>query len=245
MRGGGTTKLHDETTEWERVHSWTKSALDRLAAEPTSEAERLQKFAVAENERQAKPIVRDLQSIGIPLWDLGELGNVRLLYPAAVPILVKYLAQAVPNDVAMSIVHALAKPYGRAAFDALFAFLERHVKEMSSVQLFSVGNALSENASRLELPLIVKILRNPTYSLAREPLALKAGRWGGKDVDQALTEYLRDGESQWTAIRALRLARNWSAVEDVRGYATSNSSEVRKEVKKYLEARENRMLRKD
>ncbi|HZY96238.1 MAG TPA: hypothetical protein VFE35_03965 [Candidatus Cybelea sp.] len=177
-----------------------------------------------------------MRGIGIPLWEIGELGNVRFAYPAAVPILVKHLACDLRDGVALALVHALTKPYGPSALNAVREFLERRANALSRSDLFAVGNALAANLKRSDIATALELIKNPAYSLAREPIALRTARWRSDDVVSALREYLRGGESPWTAIRALRLAKAWSAADEVRPYAASESAEVRNEAKKYAEA---------
>ncbi len=227
----------DESVEWARVHSWTQSVLDELTVEPASATEESRRSIVLKSRQQAAPIVEELRALGIPLWDLGELGNVRVAYPEAVPLLVKHLATDLPDDISLAIVHALAKPYGRVAFTALCDFLKRRAKTLPRTALFAIGAALVENAERSDLPYLFDVLNHSIYSLAREPVALRIARWrNDADIEAALVGYLRDGESPWTAIRALRLAKAWSAVDHVQRYAASDNAELRSEAKKYLQA---------
>jgi hypothetical protein len=233
-------KVADEAkaaAEWARFHSWTEPALKRILAEPVPPSQAAQVAEVRANIADSQALVDELKAIGVPLLDLGELGNVDLLYPQAVPILLRHLEQKHREDVYSAILHALGKPYGPEVFSALNDLLHRN-HATAEPPKFRLMWALAANATKKDLSILLEIAANQNYGWARWPIVLRIARWVDSDGVKVLRSYLREGDDPHTAIRALRLAKDWQSAEDLRAYLSADRADIRQEARKFFEALE-------
>jgi hypothetical protein len=225
--------------EYERVHSWSQDALQQLEEEPTTEFDRRWQEAVRANIAVAQELDRDLKEIGVP-FDIGELGNVRLPYPEALPTLLRHLHRRYPDDIERAILRALTVPYGgRVVFETLDEYLRQHHGRMSEHNLFALGNAISVAASKQDVGALIDIVRTREYGHARLQPLLRIARFKHPLVAQTVTNFFEHEKLlPWCGIRALRLAKIWSAASDVRPFLDSFHASVRAEARKFLKLAE-------
>lgn len=227
----------EEELEWERVHSWTRSALKALDEEPKSPQDAERKKSVRENIAASKDLRAELNAVGVPVLSVGELGNVRIAYPQAIPILLKHLDRVYPEGVTASILRALAVPYaGAAVFERLLRYYREHRGHMPRTLLDAVGVALAATASKADAPGLREIVRDPDAGGARVFALLQLGELRDPEVEQLALEVLDDPYMQWSAIRALRKAKAWGALFRVEPFLSSKDTELRNEAKKYCAA---------
>ncbi len=222
--------------EWERVRSW---GIDEdLDAPPVSESDRARKEEVKENRRASAELVTELRAIGIPLDNIGQLGNVRARYPLAVPILLRHLDRPYPPGVTGSILQALARPYSRVVFDEVLRCLKSRLGALSRDEEFCYGLPLSANASKDDLDRLVSIIVDPTYGRARSTLALRIARWKDPRVPPAIECLFRESGWEWISMRAARLAKMWYMRKEVEPYLTCSILDWRQEARLFMRALE-------
>lgn len=224
------------SAEWDRVYSWTDPALARLAEPPKSEMDRRNKERVRENLRVSAPLVEQLRERGVPLKTLGDLGNVRLRYPAIVPLLLEHLDHDYPDDIYGSLFAASTARYGPMVFRRLYRFLVEDADRISDRTQYTLANAIAENAAKGDIDQLLTIVWEKRFGAARYPIMKKIAKWHDPRISDAFLSYFRERSHDWGGVNALRLAKVWSAVDEVRPLLESENPEVRKEVRAFLKA---------
>jgi hypothetical protein len=227
-----------EQREWERVRSWTNRTLSELDRPPVSEHDRKRKDAVRRNLTVSQPLVEELQRAGIPLRQLGELGNVQLIYPDAAPILLAHLERPYPEDIRLAILQALQRPYGKTVFARLRDQLKRNAATLSEDLLFSYGAAVTANAAKSDVADLAALIEDPALGVARITIAVRAARWLDPRIADAVRRLFRERSLEWAALRAARLQKLWDMSEDVRPYLTHAQPDFREEARAYFRALE-------
>jgi hypothetical protein len=95
---------------WAEVKSWKGD--DDIPGPPVSDWDAERRKRVADEQQAAAPIVDALRDLGIPLDSIWDLANLRVYYPAALPILTAALDHEYPEGVTVSILRALTGRYG-------------------------------------------------------------------------------------------------------------------------------------
>lgn len=235
-----------QEAEWERVRSWTRPEYARLQEPPVSEFDRRRKEAVRKNREASKPIVDELRGVGIPLETLGELANVRIVYPVAAPILLRHLMVGdYPEDVKLTILHALQQPFGPSVFRALVDALVAGRDTLSDRELEYFGNAIAANATKKDAAELTKVISDPSFRNARLFPLLTVARWGGRnaDIQAAVKSFFRRHEWDWYGLRALRLAKIWDCADEVTPLLSHTNPDFRAEARAYMKAREKALSR--
>jgi hypothetical protein len=218
------------------VGSWAKTADDLLeVAGPEDQA---WKEKVLRNRADAQELNAELQDVGVP-FSVGDLVNLKTNYNEAIPVLSKHLQIPHEPDIVESIVRALAVRYGgEAAFTALHGYLLKAHESLRPSILFALGNAISATGGRQHRTELANVVRSPVYKDARLGPLLALAQMKDAAVQELAEGFLQRNEYPWYAMRALRRAHVWSALDAVRPFLTATDSEVRAEARRFVKAAE-------
>lgn len=223
MKGDDARRAFEEE-EFERARSWTRNL------GPLSDEAR-------EAEEASKGLVRELQSVGIPLRNLGELANVNLTYPASIPILLDHLRRPYSDDITATIIQILrSRSAPEHVHETLVDFLRERWESLSNQTLFALGDAITETVPKGTIDTLLEIVTEPKYGSARMRPMRKIARRNDPRVRAAIARYVKENENPWLAINALRLAKMWDYSDWVKPYLTSENEYHRAEAKVFWRA---------
>lgn len=230
-------RAEEEEAEWERVHSWTRSSMADLGREPRSEADLQRKLRVRENLAASVDLVAELNAAGVPALNVGELGNVRVQYERAIPILIRHLDRTYPEGVTGSIIRALAVPYGgEMAFRAVLSTYSRMRQNLTRLLAEDFGVAFGALLTKEHLHEGRILARDSLLAGGRVFVLLRLAKLHDSDSVPIAESYLGDSAMQPVAVRSLRLLKAWNAWPNIEPLMLSDNLEVRKEAKKFFQA---------
>jgi hypothetical protein len=179
----------------------TQEFLDRLAADAQYQARKQAFDASLQSEQDflaaaEKPIVDELNDIGVSVHSVWDLVNTSRRYTKALPILLRHLQEDYPERVRESIARAMAVPESRFAWDALLTLFRREFGGKANGIKWALGVALAAAADDEVMPDLISLFQDKRHGenrvafvealarsgLANARLALEASR---DDLDVA------------------------------------------------------------
>ncbi|MGY3445011.1 hypothetical protein [Bradyrhizobium sp. USDA 4473] len=117
------------------------------------------------------PILAELGSIGIKVDSIWDLVNAKWSYPAAIPVLSKYLQQVHHPLLREGIARALTVPEARgSAGHVILAELQRPYDQSTHAERWVLANALTVVADEAMAGTIESLIANDDYADVRERL---------------------------------------------------------------------------
>jgi hypothetical protein len=250
---------HDDATS--RVVRFPKKRKGRTAEEFMRELEtdpdyvarrdeymRQWRAKVEENFRAAAPVKADLAKVGIHVGTVSQLLHVRLKdFPAAIPVLLRWLPRMENLDIKEAIVRALtdraARPLAAPALIEEFRKIPpTDVPRLLSLK-WAIGNALYVVADDRNFGDVVELVRDKRHGWARDMLAVLLGRMKNPKAFDVLVELLDEDEGQLgqeaavirSAIQALGNRHDPRAVPYIQRFINHPEPIVRKEAEKSLQ----------
>jgi hypothetical protein len=232
------------SADLERAQSWRESFQRLLQAPNKTERQLAWQEEVLKNLEDGASINMELQDAGVP-FDVGELTNVQTPYPEVIAVLVKHLRLPHRPDVEESVIRALGVRYGgKEVFRALLDYLYARRIHSSGGILYALGNSLALVASKGDYAELERVTRDQANRNARlEPL-LRLAKAKRDGVGELAKSWLSDDRTAWFALRALRLAKDWSAAHIVREFLGASNAAIRAEARRYVKARDSFVLGK-
>ncbi len=184
--------------------------------------------------------IDDFRRIGITVQSPWDVKNIRQPYPAAIPLLLEWLARVddeVPIEDQLKfregLVRALSVPAARGvAASALLREFQR--SDGSPGYRWAVGNALEIVADDSVFDELVAVAQDRTYGRAREMVVLGLGRMKNPRAVEVLIELLDDVDVAGHAVMALGRLRAPQARPALEPFLDHPRPWVRKEAKKAL-----------
>jgi hypothetical protein len=188
---------------------------------------------VDRNRAAAAPVLDDLERAGFAVASIPELTSTGAPYPAAVPVLLRWLPLIQEADVKESIVRALSVPWAKpAAARPLIAEYQR-VPGGTGLK-WAIGNALEAVADDSVFDDIASLLRNRDHGKDREMLAVALGRMKDPRASTLAVELLDDEMVVGHALIAVGKLKVLAARAKVDALLEHPQNWVRKEAKKAL-----------
>ena len=219
--------------DFDRLSSSWKDLEHRLNEEPQTEYRRVWRENVLANIADSQEIDIELAQVCVP-FRLDQLPSLQAPYPEAIPVLLRHLKRKHRRDIEAAIISALAIPYaGEEAVQILTELLQSRRETMPPTTLYALGNALAEIAGKGGAILLRQIASDPQNGDARLEPMLKLGQIKDPGVESIALSWLHANELPWYAIRALRKAKVWTAIETVKDFLDAEDSEIRAEARKF------------
>lgn len=186
-------------------------------------------------------LLRELANVGEPVQSLSDLVNTRRAYPAAVPVLLRWLDTLDARDLTKPsrevdmAVRALTVPAARGKAARKLIELFKVVGDPSGTGTrWSIGNALGIVAEEAVSDDLIALAKEQSYGPARQMVVLGLGRFATERVELALIGLLEDDEVAGYAAMALGRIRSQRAVPTISRLLDHPKPWVRKEANKAL-----------
>lgn len=213
--------------------------MEQLKKDPSyqarhQEAEERRQFRLEDYQRAAAPVISDLERVGIRLERIAELRQRRADYPAAVPVLVRWLPEIDEPSVKEDIIRTLSVPW--AAPEATRTLLEEfHSRATREDRLgWVIGNALEVIADDSVFEEVVAIATDKHYGRSREMVVAALGNMKNPKAKEILIELLDDEEVAGYAVMGLGKLKAKEAKDKIEPFLKHPQEWVRKEAKKAL-----------
>lgn len=183
-------------------------------------------------------VVAELRQKGFNVSSVWDLVHTADDYADAVPVLVRMLSCTADYDVKEGIVRALSpKSFRAAAFHALVAALEELFDDMTpraDALKWTIGNALSVQATKDDGEILSHLLRRKEAGGARQMIALGIGRLKHRPSIPVLIPLLQDEQVAAQAASALGKMNAHEARGALLELARSSKGLAKKEAEKAL-----------
>lgn len=159
----------------------------RMAEREKTRSERARFWAKAE-----RPVVADLQAVGVQVdavWDL--LGSAER-DPEALPVLLKHLQLSYPDKVKEGVARALAVPEARSGWEILLAEFERDPDTKGQGAKWGIACALTEASDETVVDDVVRLLRDGRHGDNGIALLTVLARSSREDMRALLEEFSSD-----------------------------------------------------
>lgn len=183
-------------------------------------------------------LLEELAAVGYPVGSVAELRTSRVRYVAAVPVLVRWLAQPGTPKQKGEIVRALSVPWARA--EALGPLIDEfRVGPVPGDPMFeslrwAVGNGIEVLWDDSRFEDLVALARDERYGKAREMVVLGLGRSKRPEAGLILVGLLDDPVVNGHAVKALGKLRDPRTREGLRRMVNDDRAWVRKEAERAL-----------
>lgn len=220
-----------------------KSAADLMAelnADPEYVArirqrERQQTENVDNYRRAAEPLLRELAASGFNVQSLGELRQMGAEYPAAIPILVKWLPKIEDAQVKEDLVRTLSVPWAApGAVPALIAEFRRADGQQHDGLRWAIANGLAVTVDDAVFDQLVALVTDKKYGKSREMLTVALGNCRDPRAVDVLIALLADEQVVGHAVMALGKLKPKTARPHIQGLLNHPVDWVRAEVTKAL-----------
>jgi len=192
---------------------------------------------VAVYQRAAEPILRELAAAGFKVQSVGELRHTGAEYPAAIPILVRWLPIIENEQVKEDLVRTLSVPWATPeAVLALIAEFQRADGQQRDGLRWAIANGLAVTADDRVFDQLVELVTDRNYGKAREMLALALGNCRNPRAVEVLIALLADEQVVGHAVMALGQLKPKAARSHVQELLRHPKAWVRAEATKALAA---------
>ena len=188
-----------------------------------------------------RELIEDLESVGIKIQDLSDLVNMKGTYPAAIPVLLDWLAkiETVPaqdrGKLREMLVRSLSVPKARGVAGPQLVDEFRQVEDPTGLGArWVIANALSVVADESIFDDLVELASDPSYGRGREMLMLAIAQTKDARAVQALVRMLDDNDLSGHAIAALGKLRAREARPEIERFLAHPEPWVRTEAKRAL-----------
>lgn len=237
-RGGAAVGRDGPTTAAELMRQLAQDPEYAARAEETA---RRTERARAVYQAASRPLLDELAAAGHPVDTVGQLvtGATGTRYPAAIPVLLRWLPRVDYRPLLDDIVRALSVPWAkRDAAKPLVAFfrdLPAHDGPPETDPRWTVGNALEVLASPAIADDLLELATDRRYGRARQLVVLGLGRLKGDErVPPVLLDLLDDEDVAGYAVMALGKLKESRAAPRLRTLLDHPQPWVRREAAKAL-----------
>lgn len=182
----------------------------------------------------AADVLAELAGVGFDVESIGELRKLGAPYPAAVPVLVRWLPRVSDSAVKEDIVRTLSVPWAREAGGALVAAFEAADDSTATGLRWAIGNALEVLANEEIGDDMISIATDRRHGRAREMVVLGLGKLARSRVVHVLVNLLDDEEVVGNAVRALGRLRATEALPRLEALRAHPDVWLRKEATKAI-----------
>jgi HEAT repeat protein len=192
--------------------------------------------SVAENKRDAEPVVADLRAAGFKVNSIADLHNDNLSYREALPVLLRWLPKVSNRAVKEDVVRALSVKWaGQAAAPALLEEFRKAGDASEELGLrWAIGNALAEVADGSAFEELAALASDRRWGRSREMVVVALGNTGNPQAVGILTHLLRDDQVAGHALIALGNLRAKDARADIEQFLDDPEPWIRKEAREAL-----------
>ncbi len=188
---------------------------------------------VANSADDDRRVSRALRDAGIPVSSVYDLVSTSRGYPAAIPVLLRFLSEDLDSNVKEGIVRALTTKEARGiAAKPLVAEFQR--MRGSSALKWAIGNALEEVADDSVLEDLVSLAGEKRHGDSRQMLVVALGKFRDPRATSVLVELLDDEDVAGHAIIALGNLRRREARKRIEGFLQHPMPWIRSEAKRAL-----------
>jgi HEAT repeat protein len=186
-------------------------------------------------------LLKELREAGHPVTDLWDLVNTRQPYPAAVPILIRWLDTLDPAEMTRqqgeveAAVRALAVPAARGKAAPRLIELFRSVDDPSGLGMrWAIGSTLEVVGDDSVADDLMALATDRKYGQARQMVVLGLGRLKSTRAEDVLIDLLKDEDVVGHAAMALGNRRSERAAPAISGLLQHPKPWVRQEAMKAL-----------
>lgn len=176
-----------------------------------------------------------MTDMGYPVRTLNELRGVGREYKGVVPLLISW-ARRVKDPVFLEqIVRTLSVPWAKPTATEIMTELFVSAEDESNSGLrWAIGNAIDVLYDDSIYDKVAKLVKDPTYGVARQMAVLGLGRSKRKDASQLLMSLLGDSEVNGHAVQALAKLRDPASKAALESMRHDSRAWVRKAAAKGL-----------
>jgi HEAT repeat protein len=187
--------------------------------------------------RAAEPILAELAASGFKLQSLGDLRHSGAEYPAAIPILVRWLPKVENAQVKEDLVRSLSVPWSvPEAVPALISEFQRSDDLQWDGLRWAIANGLAVTADDAVFDQLVALVTDKKYGKEREMLALALGNCRDPRAVEVLIKLLADEQVVGHAVMALGKLKSKAARSQIQALLKHPTDWVRAEASKALAA---------
>jgi hypothetical protein len=188
-------------------------------------------------QRVAEPILRELAASGFKVQSVGELRQSCAEYPAAIPILVRWLPKVQNAHVKEDIVRTLSVPWASPeAVPTLITEFRGADGQQREGLRWAIANALAVTADDAAFDQLVALVTDRKYGKAREMLALALDNCHDPRSVDVLIQLLADEQVVGHAVIALGKLKSKAARSHIQDLLKHPLDWVRAEATKALAA---------
>ena len=183
----------------------------------------------------AEGLLKDLAAAGFVVSSLHELRHRRVIYRAAIPVLLAWLPKVTYAPLKDEIIRTLSVPWAKP--EAVHPLLRefRNIDDPMDTELrWVVGNALEVLADDSVFSEVEELVRNKQYGTARQMLVLGLAKMKNPRAIKVLIGLLEDEEVVGHAVIALGKLRASEARSRIESLLNHPKAWIRKEAKKAL-----------
>lgn len=185
--------------------------------------------------RAAEPMLRELAASGFEVQSLGDLRYSGAEYPAAIPILVRWLPKVKNAQVKEDLVRTLSVPWAAPeAVPALILEFQRSDGLQWDGLRWAIANGLAVTADDAVFDQLVALVTDRKYGKEREMLALALGNCRDPRAVDVLITLLADEQVVGHAVMALGKLKSKAARPQIQALLKHPVDWVRAEAIKAL-----------
>ncbi|MEL6340577.1 MAG: HEAT repeat domain-containing protein [Myxococcota bacterium] len=201
----------------------------------TENYERKRLDAIARNEADATPILKELEAVGLKVDSVADLFNRKMDYRRAIPILTSWLHKISNANVKQDLIRALSVKWAKQSAPLLVVEFERAYDPKGTGLRWAIGNALEVLASDKIADQMIRLATDRRYGRAREMVVLGLGRLKNDErVVDVLLALLDDKDVAGHAVMALGRLGAQRAKQPLERFAQDERQWVRREAEKAL-----------
>jgi hypothetical protein len=189
---------------------------------------------IADIELNSRPVLDDLEKIGINVTSLDELRTGCSRYEEAIPVLVSWLRVTESDKVKEALVRTLSVPWADTAEAPLVDLFLSLDSDRQHALKWAIGNALSVLAAKKNLDRLIEIARDRRHGTTRQMVVLGLANIPDERSESALIDLLADPEVAGHAIMALGKLRTAKAAASIRPFLKHKTPWVRAEARNAL-----------
>lgn len=188
---------------------------------------------VIANREAEQPIVDELRAIGYAITSISNLRNLGVPWKTALPVLIRWLPLVTTPDIKEAIVRHLSVPWvGKVATAELIQEFKNALPGSSLA--WAIGNALSIVDVRGFEKEILRLSKDPAYSIGRQMIVCGLSRLRDPEVEDTALRLLDDEDVKLHAIIALRKMKSRRALAHLEELLRDGRPSIRREAKKAI-----------